>query len=447
MAVNQNVINQAKKEYDAAKAKGDKAGMAAAHAKAENERAKAGYSGGADGSQKISISSGSSSKGSSGGSGSYVSRTPTTVYNPDGSTSQGYIQNGATYYNDGSRISEGAKVIDNSGKEWVMQNGQGVLTGNNYDTQKNLYGVPPATSSAYLEEPVEEINPYDNLYSIYEQKAQAALKAQQEALRQGINNSVMQLEGQKASVNSGYEDAARQAYILKMQNERGLAERLASQGQNGGATETANLAIGANYETNMADLGKSRMQTLLDIDKQIASVKTSGSIEEAQLAAQSGQSLADTYLQLAQNRLQQEKADMESAKQDFTSTATAYSNDYQAQINKLQALLNAGQTYDDDGVSIAYKINVLNSLRNDKITNQNAAALSMQQQEYENWLKEQNLLVNQAKAQAYINKQNASASKSSSKGSSSPTLSQINKMFENGGISAEEYKALIAKFM
>ena len=54
--VNQSVIDKAKKDYEDAKARGDKAGMEKAHATAEAERTKAGYSGGADGSQKIPTS-------------------------------------------------------------------------------------------------------------------------------------------------------------------------------------------------------------------------------------------------------------------------------------------------------------------------------------------------------------------------------------------------------
>lgn len=46
-------IDAAKKEWSAAKAAGDQAGMAAAHQKAEAARAKAGFSGGGDGSQMI----------------------------------------------------------------------------------------------------------------------------------------------------------------------------------------------------------------------------------------------------------------------------------------------------------------------------------------------------------------------------------------------------------
>lgn len=66
MAVNLNkkdadAIKAAKADYAAAQARGDKAGMDAAHQQAENIRAGYGYSGGADGSQYIAKSSGSSS--------------------------------------------------------------------------------------------------------------------------------------------------------------------------------------------------------------------------------------------------------------------------------------------------------------------------------------------------------------------------------------------------
>lgn len=73
--VNQSVIDKAKKDYADAQARGDKDGMIAAHKKAEEERAKAGYSGGDDGSQYISLggsnnSSSNNSSTSSGGSSS-----------------------------------------------------------------------------------------------------------------------------------------------------------------------------------------------------------------------------------------------------------------------------------------------------------------------------------------------------------------------------------------
>ena len=69
----QNAINKATNDYNAAKAKGDKAGMQAAHDAAEKVRNEAGYTGGGDGSKPSSIGGGSSSGGRGGSSGSGIS--------------------------------------------------------------------------------------------------------------------------------------------------------------------------------------------------------------------------------------------------------------------------------------------------------------------------------------------------------------------------------------
>lgn len=97
---NQSVIDQAKKDYDAAKAKGDKAGMEAAHAAAEAERAKDGYSGGDDGSQRISTkSSSSSSSGSKGSSSSSSSSNKNTTSTVNiNKTTQQMTENSAAWF-------------------------------------------------------------------------------------------------------------------------------------------------------------------------------------------------------------------------------------------------------------------------------------------------------------------------------------------------------------
>lgn len=141
MAVNQNVINQAKKDFDDAYKRGDKAGMAAAHAAAEAERKKAGYSGGADGSKYIPLNNNAAGKSNSssgnrnsasrngvaaGVSNATSNRFNTTIYAPNGQAQQGYIENGTTYLSNGARLPEGYTSIDAQGRKWIMQGGKGV---------------------------------------------------------------------------------------------------------------------------------------------------------------------------------------------------------------------------------------------------------------------------------------------------------------------------------
>ncbi|MDO4813157.1 MAG: hypothetical protein Q3995_06555, partial [Eubacteriales bacterium] len=65
---NAAAIEKATKDYNDAKARGDTAGMAAAHAAAESIRNASGYSGGSDGTGSSSSGSRSSGGSSSGGS-------------------------------------------------------------------------------------------------------------------------------------------------------------------------------------------------------------------------------------------------------------------------------------------------------------------------------------------------------------------------------------------
>lgn len=69
-ASQQAAIQKATNDWNAAKAKGDKAGMDAAHAAAEKIRSQSGYSGGNDGSGYYSIGGSSGNKGTNSGSGS-----------------------------------------------------------------------------------------------------------------------------------------------------------------------------------------------------------------------------------------------------------------------------------------------------------------------------------------------------------------------------------------
>lgn len=77
----QDAIDAAKRAYADAQARGDKAGMEAAHRQAESVRAGYGYSGGVDGSQYIPKSGGSST-GTGRGSGSYNSQSSSQGFNP-----------------------------------------------------------------------------------------------------------------------------------------------------------------------------------------------------------------------------------------------------------------------------------------------------------------------------------------------------------------------------
>ena len=336
MAVNQNVINQAKKDFADAHARGDKEGMAKAHAAAEAERAKAGYSGGADGSKNIPLNqkaSGStgSSKSSSSSKSSNSSRYNTTVYTPEGNAVSGYIQDGKTYLSDGTRIGEGYTSVDKSGRYWTIKDGKGVEVGNLSDGVDvgRLGQSDYARTYDDLERRQQEI--YDNILA----QKQAATDA-------GVQQSVNSLESQKVGINDAMDNAAREAYISLMKSKKDLPEQYAAAGMSGGITESGLINLDNNYANNIKDINTQRTSQIANIDNAITDVRLTGDIEKAQQAANIAQQAAESYLSLATNRLALERELASEAKNDeerqlqyYLTYIDAYADNPQAEINRL----------------------------------------------------------------------------------------------------------------
>jgi len=338
MAVNQKVIDQAKKDYAAAYAKGDKAGMASAHAAAEAERAKAGYSGGADGSKNIPLNqnasgnSKSSSKSSSSGKSS-SSRYNTTVYTPEGSAVSGYIQDGKTYLSDGTRIGEGYTSVDKSGRYWTIKDGKGVEVGN----QSDGVDVERSGQSDYAKT-------YDDLERKQQEAYDNILAQQKAATDAGIRQSVNALEKQKTGINDAMDNAAREAWISLMKSKKELPEQYAAAGMSGGITESGLINLDNTYANNIKDINTKRISQLTDIDNAITDVRLTGDIEKAQQAVNIAQQAAESYLSLATNRLALERELTSEAKDDeerqlqyYLTYIDAYADNPQAEINRLLA--------------------------------------------------------------------------------------------------------------
>lgn len=95
---------------------------------------------------------------------------------------------------------------------------------------------------------------------------------------------------------------------------------------------------------------------------------------QAETSAQAGieSDAFSNILSAMKDSAAQTKSDLATAKNDFENTIGAYSDNYQAEINRLNNLMSQGITT-DNGVSIAYKISMLNAARNQKKAEQEAA--------------------------------------------------------------------------
>jgi hypothetical protein len=158
---------------------------------------------------------------------------------------------------------------------------------------------------------------YDELLGAYgayrdevARKEAEQLAAQQELINRSIALGTDRLEAQRSGINLGYDDAARQAYIVEQQQQRSMPQQLAAQGMSGGATETAKLGLNTAYQNNINAINQNRAKAINDLDAAIVELKNTGDLQAAQnainSAARSLQSYKDMFgmeQALKQNRI------------------------------------------------------------------------------------------------------------------------------------------------
>lgn len=242
-----------------------------------------------------SSSSGSSSKksGSSGSSSKYY----TTVTESNGTKSDGYIQDGVSYYNNGTPINAGASVVDSTGKTWVK--GGDPDAGLSMDAYLSKYGVSGGSSyKPNYGDMGDEIayNPYEEAYR-ESQKRLEEMEAQiREQNRLAVEQGTNRLNAQKANINQAADENARQAYVQYMQSQKALPQQLASQGVSGGATETANLGLQTAYQNNVNAINQNKANRLQEIDNAIVDLQNTGDLSTVEQVLANNQAALDAYM-------------------------------------------------------------------------------------------------------------------------------------------------------
>ena len=340
-------IDNAKKKYAEAQAKGDKAGMESAHKEAESIRAGYGYSGGADGSQNVSL-------------------------------------------NDGNWIGNGGKSSINP----------------NYSKETSYQ---------------DDLNRLKRL----QQKATAnELKAQKEKTLQALAE-------RESTVKPTYQNQRNLASANSQKGARSFSEYLANRGlTNSGASTQGEMNRLSTLQNTLGTIDTNETNELNEIARARANAESDYA---SNLATANSKIEAEYFNNLLQENQRQRLIDEQLKQQSMQQ----YANDYQAQINSLLA-----QGYSPNSREVLQ----LSALRGDKIANNisnatnpsnalasiqagninynNASALGWTveqaqnyyntikakiqketaQQEFENWLKRQQLANDTAKTQYDINK-------------------------------------------
>ena len=175
---------------------------------------------------------------------------------------------------------------------WMNANGTNKgYTNQIYSNYNNLFGEKQ-------EMPTYEGMTKDELFGGYNEMAES-LAEQRKAL---LSAALAQNEAEQEKANGNYDELARQAYILKRQNENALPQQLAALGISGGSSESANLSLAANYENSLASNEQARQQALRDYALQALQARTQADSDISGYYADAKQQAMNAWQNEAANR-------------------------------------------------------------------------------------------------------------------------------------------------
>lgn len=249
--VNGWTIPDLQSDFEMAKVRGDQAAMDAAHAAAEAIRQSQGYSGGPDGSQKISLN-GTESTGSK-------------LDHALGLPGLG-----------GNMVSN---VIGN-----VVGNALGSLVpGALAGQQTGAVQMPQVTTDDYLDE-------YYAAQQGYRDYMEQAAQNAQNAIQAGVDNAVAGLNNQKGTIQQAGDvanQAAQQTYMDVINPNGATAEQLAALGlRSSGLTESSVISAGNTLQSSINSNLQNVNNQLAQIDLAITQAKSQGNIAAAQALEQ-----------------------------------------------------------------------------------------------------------------------------------------------------------------
>lgn len=234
--INGWTIPDLQSDYEMAKVKGDTAAMDAAHAAAEALRQQQGYSGGPDGSQKISLP----------GMGGNIT----------------------------------SNVVGNVASGTIGQLLPGLIAG---QTQTPVQEMPTLTMDDYLEE-------YYKAQQDYRDYMEQAAQNAQNAIQAGVDNAVAGLNNQKGTIQQAGDianQAAQQTYMDAINPNGATAEQLAALGlRSSGLTESSMISAGNTLQSSVNSNLQNVNNQLAQIDLAITQAKSQGDIAAAQALEQ-----------------------------------------------------------------------------------------------------------------------------------------------------------------
>ena len=234
-----------------------------------------------------------------------MARYNTTVTKKDGTKVSGYIEDGKSYYDNGTSISAGDSVVDAQGKTWTKGGDTSasseVAMISNAIAQNNA-GIKNAINTAKAQKQSEYIAG-DNISALADLQKQM----KQQELQRARASALSSLNAEEAKTNQAYE-----AEIARTNRDNDVAlknyfENVANRGQTySGSTSQGEIAFNVANKNNINALQTAQANALADIARR-RQLAEQGYIDDLQSATNA------IDLEVLKNRITQEESAKEAA--------------------------------------------------------------------------------------------------------------------------------------
>ena len=135
------------------------------------------------------------------------------------------------------------------------------------------------------------------------------------AIQASVDQAVKGYRGQIDTTNEQSDDMARQAWVAKRLAEKNLGQQLSASGYAGGMADSQKISLESNYQGQLTEIEKQRLQTVKDLEAAITNAQLTGDMQTAQQLASMLQQIESEWNSYVQSQQQMDASNYWNQKQ------------------------------------------------------------------------------------------------------------------------------------
>lgn len=135
------------------------------------------------------------------------------------------------------------------------------------------------------------------------------------AIQASVDQAVKGYQGQIDTTNEQSDDMARQAWVAKRLAEKNLGQQLSASGYAGGMADSQKISLESDYQGQLTEIEKQRLQTVKDLEAAITNAQLTGDMQTAQQLATMLQQIESEWNSYVQSQQQMDASNYWNQKQ------------------------------------------------------------------------------------------------------------------------------------